>query len=184
MEWKDGLTVYFITGRAFSRSAVYRAVVGKIDTGATSYLFVHHERKAYAVHGAERVTDPTERDRARKDFPDMPDAVFVNQYTWKKINARRNGNIDCDRKGCLDRYDCLWYDAGKEREKWNKIPKNHVPGEERCQRFVDKNGDLRLKKHSRKPYEETEWSKWKKRKDGEWEDYIAEIWPSLLPDDW
>jgi len=184
MEWMEGHTVCFVAGRTFSRAPVYKAVVGGTDPGHTRYLFVYRERIAYAVHGVERVADPKERERARKDFPDMPDAVFINQYTWKKINARRNGNIDCDRKGCLDRYDCLWYDAGKERGKWNKIPKNHVPGEERCQRFVDKNGDLRLKKHRRKSYEETEWSKWKKMKDGEWEDYIAEIWPSLLPDDW
>jgi hypothetical protein len=41
----------------------------------------------------------------------------------------------CDRKGCWDRRDCLWYEGPMD---WNKIPANHKMGDEECQSFIVK----------------------------------------------
>lgn len=46
----------------------------------------------------------------------------------------------CNCKGCWDRYHCVWYDAAvmEPEGPWNRIPKSHVPGDEKCERFINK----------------------------------------------
>lgn len=181
MDWTDGSTVFFVAGRTFALRPVYKAVSGKVTDqsgGKTRYIYFPSDRMATAVHGVERVTDQKERERIREEHPDMPDAVFVTYNIAKSVNARRNGNRDCDRKGCLDRYDCIWYNAEKETEPWNKIPKTHVPGEEHCPRCILRQ-HLNKKGKPKAEKEETVWARWSRAKDEETDRALDILMPML-----
>lgn len=148
MEWKEGNTVYFSVGRRFGYWPVHKATVGrdpsKTRNSVTQYIYLVPQRIAVAVHNVERLTDEKERDAAHVEHQDMPDAVFVDAVTARSINARRHDNADCQFKGCLDRYACIWFNQDSEkgtdgkRKPWNKIPKTHNIGDENCPRFIDR----------------------------------------------
>lgn len=70
----------------------------------------------------------------RPAFPDT--AVFAGYHKYRKVRAMYG--YHCHRKGCWDRYNCLWYDLAKEKKPWNKIPKDWVPGGEYCPNYIQK----------------------------------------------
>lgn len=153
MEWTEGSTVHFSLRRSYSHSSVFTAVVGSIP-GANQYIFIPERRIAVTVHDVEMIRDPKERLAAREEHHDMPSIVFVDYITAKKINARRHDNSDCDFKGCLDRYHCLWFNPDSEKDKkgkrnpYNKIPKTHHVGDEQCPRFFNR-ADVKVVKRTR-----------------------------------
>lgn len=161
MEWTEGNTVYFSVGRRFGYWPVHKAVMGrnpsKTYNAVTQYVYLVQQRIAIAIHDVERLTNEKERDAAHVDHHDMPDAVFVDAVTAKRINSRRHDNADCQFKGCLDRYACIWFnqdsekDANGKRKPWNKIPKTHRIGSENCPRFIDRDQIKVVKRTQPKP---------------------------------
>lgn len=73
----------------------------------------------------------------REQLPDT--AKFITEQAYNQIN--KNINFQCRAKGCWDRYNCFWYHIEIETDKgpWNTVPDGHVPGEEHCDSFIDKN---------------------------------------------
>lgn len=72
----------------------------------------------------------------RKLFPNT--ATEVDRRLYTKLND--SYGIKCDRKGCYDRFTCLYY-AGNTRDKkeqWNKLPKNYQDGWEECPIYINK----------------------------------------------
>ncbi len=153
MEWVEGSKVYFSLRRSYSHSSVFTATVGP-EPGANQYIYIASQRIAVNVHDVEMIKDQDKRWAAREEHPDMPYVVFVDYITAKKINARRKDNSDCDFKGCLDRYHCIWFNPDSEKDKkgkrkpYNKIPKKHRIGDEQCPRFFNK-ADVRLVKRTK-----------------------------------
>lgn len=75
-------------------------------------------------------------DRFRQQLPDT--AKFIAKAAYYRI--RDNFQFSCNKKGCWDRYDCFFYHP-EEMEKqgaWNQVPKNHTPGGECCELFLNK----------------------------------------------
>lgn len=72
----------------------------------------------------------------REQLPDT--AKFITEQAYNQIN--KNMNFQCRAKGCWDRYNCFWYRIEIEKEKgpWNLVPDDHIPGEEHCESFIDK----------------------------------------------
>jgi uncharacterized protein YlaI len=69
----------------------------------------------------------------------LPDtARFISKKTYKKLI---NDSFKCRAKGCWDRYHCIRYDISIEESTgaWNVIPGTHIPGEENCESFINKN---------------------------------------------
>lgn len=159
MEWTEGNTVHFSLRRSYSHSSVFTAIVGRDPDPdpflrSTRYVFIPAQRIAFAVHDVEIIKDDKERWAAREQHPDMPSIVFVDGITARKINTRRHDNLDCDFKGCLDRYHCLWFNPDSEKEKkgkrkpYNKIPKTHRVGDEQCPRFFNR-ADVKVVKRTK-----------------------------------
>lgn len=158
MEWTEGSIAYFSVGRRFGHWPVYKAIVGrnpsKARNAVTQYIYVTPERLAVAVHSVERLTVEKERDIAHVEHPDMPDAIFIDGHTAKAINARRHDNTDCQFKGCHDRYACIWFNQDSEigkngkRKPFNKIPKRHRIGSEKCPRFFNRD-DIKYVKRTK-----------------------------------
>lgn len=66
-------------------------------------------------------------------------AKIIRDYkTFRKLYA--NQGMRCGRKGCWDRYHCVWYNADEMEPDgpWNIVPKKHIIGDENCEVFVDK----------------------------------------------
>ena len=172
MDWKDGDEICFRTERRHGPTAVYKAVVG--DGHGHRYVFLPEERLAFKVHSVKCVQQWWVKKELLESSQRVPSAIFIPYNIAKSVNARHNGNQDCDRKGCLDRYDCIWYNAEKETEPWNKIPKTHVPGEEHCPRCIlrqhlNKDGKPRME---REECASTKWVHGKQR-------IVESLWPSL-----
>ena len=158
MEWTEGNIVYFSVGRRFGYWPVYKAIVGrnpsKARNSVTQYIYLVPQRIAVAVLNVERLTNEKERDIAHIEHIDMPDAVFVDAITAKKINSRRHDNADCQFKGCHDRYACIWFNQDSEkdpngkRKPFNKIPKTHRVGSENCPRFFNRD-NIKVVKHTK-----------------------------------
>lgn len=72
----------------------------------------------------------------REQLPDT--AKFITEQAYNQIN--KNMNFQCRAKGCWDRYNCFWYRIEIEKDKgsWNLVPDDHIPGEEHCESFIDK----------------------------------------------
>ncbi len=153
MEWTEGSTVHFSLKRSYSHSSVFTATVGP-GSGVNQYIFIPGRRIAVTVHDVEMIKDQKERWAAREEHHDMPSIVFVDYITARKINARRHDNLDCDFKGCLDRYHCLWFNPDSEKDKkgkrkpYNKIPKTHRVGDEQCPRFFNR-ADVKVVKRTK-----------------------------------
>lgn len=63
-------------------------------------------------------------------------AIFVDLNTYLRLHDKV---FLCYAKGCWDRYHCALYNMELERDgPWNEIPKNHTPGQENCESFIDK----------------------------------------------
>lgn len=73
----------------------------------------------------------------RHMFPDT--ARLVSRRVFRKTAT--HSRFQCMRKGCYDRYQCLWYnkEVMESGGAWNSIPKNYQPGWEECPLFIDKN---------------------------------------------
>lgn len=73
----------------------------------------------------------------RHRFPDT--AKLISWQLFRRIAARRH--FHCMRKGCYDRYHCLWYDKETMEPKgaWNTVPDKYQPGWEECPLFINKN---------------------------------------------
>ncbi len=150
--------MYFSVGRRFGYWPVYKAIVGrnpsKARNSVTQYIYLVPQRIAVAVLNVERLTNEKERDIAHIEHIDMPDAVFVDAITAKKINSRRHDNADCQFKGCHDRYACIWFNQDSEkdingkRKPFNKIPKTHRVGSENCPRFFNRD-NIKVVKHTK-----------------------------------
>ena len=164
MDWSGGKEVYFFIGKKFGYEPLYRAVVGKdpepkaIEIGSrcyyedsTEYVYIPSMRTAKAVHGIERVLYNNEDNgwRIREKHRDIEEVFLVDGNTARKIVHRRRKNADCDRKGCLDRYDCIWFNADSEKESgpWNKVPKSYKPGTENCPRYISRSNDIKVKEY-------------------------------------
>lgn len=144
MDFTEGSTIVFSVRRKPWNWPVFRAVAGRNPScsykAVTKYIYMPSERIALAIHGVERLGSD-ERRAEQTSNPDMPDAVFIDGLTAKRINARRQGNHDCKFKGCHDRYHCIWFNPESERDAkgnvspWNKVPETHKVGSECCPRF-------------------------------------------------
>ena len=63
---------------------------------------------------------------------------FITMPTYMHLN--KCIGMSCTSKGCWDRYYCFLYNNEIEDNKpWNKISKNHKPGDEMCESFLNKN---------------------------------------------
>lgn len=63
---------------------------------------------------------------------------FVSGDTYFRLQKYMCNH--CRSKGCWDRYQCVWYDESitEPNGPWNRIPKNHKVGDEKCERFINK----------------------------------------------
>ena len=66
----------------------------------------------------------------REDYPDT--ASFLPYHRLRTLQAHEG--FECDRKGCWDRKNCIWY---KGEMDWNEIPDSHRPGDECCPMFIN-----------------------------------------------
>ena len=64
------------------------------------------------------------------DFPNT--ANFISHAKYCTIKS--NSNFECNRKGCWDRKNCLWYHGVMD---WNVIPASHKLGAEKCPMFIN-----------------------------------------------
>lgn len=176
MDWKEGTEIMFRTDGWNGNPVVYRATVG--DGDRHRYIFLPEERLAFKVHSVKCVRQWWVKKELLESGIELPPAIFVTYNIAKSVNARRNGNQDCDRKGCFDRYDCIWYNTAAEKKPWNRIPKNHVPGEERCPRCVLRQ-HLNEKGKPKAEKEETVWARWSRAKDEETDRALDILMPML-----
>lgn len=71
-------------------------------------------------------------ERFRNRFPST--ANFINGALLRHLKA--NAGFKCRRLGCWDRQYCLWFN--EEQKNWNRIPDNHIIGDENCPMFINK----------------------------------------------
>ena len=63
-------------------------------------------------------------------------AMFITRQQYERLSIR---SVQCNFKGCFDRYHCHWYDLGNEKDgAWNEIPQDWVIGDEKCESFTPK----------------------------------------------
>ena len=78
--------------------------------------------------------------RIPKQFEDeLPTEYrFVSGDTYFRLQKYMCNH--CRSKGCWDRYQCVWYDESitEPNGPWNRIPKNHKVGDDKCERFINK----------------------------------------------
>lgn len=176
MDWKEGTEIVFRTQGWNGGTVIYKAVAG--DGDKHRYVYLPEERQAFKIHSAKPIMQWRVKKELLESSQRIPQAIFIPYNIAKSVNARRSRNQDCDRKGCFDRYDCIWYNVEKETEPWNKIPKNHVPGEERCPRCVLRQHLNRKGKPPMKR-EKTVWARWSGAKQKELDAALDILMPKL-----
>ncbi len=72
----------------------------------------------------------------RENHPDT--AVEIPRHIY--IMVKNRPGFKCFKKGCYDRYSCLWYVAelAEPDGPWNQIPEWHTPGWENCPSYINK----------------------------------------------
>lgn len=118
------------------------------------------DRKAYKVHPEYQLlktdlghryiltTDMKPRDvivvklygtlpsAVREKHPDT--SIEIPRHIYYMVKKRTG--FKCLKKGCYDRYSCLWYVAelAEPDGPWNVIPEWHTPGWENCPSYINK----------------------------------------------
>lgn len=95
-----------------------------------SYIFTKN-RKMLSV---DKIKVGTLPDKLKKRYPN--NAIFIDLPTYLRLHDKV---FLCHSKGCWDRYHCALYNMDLEKDgPWNIVPKDHVPGQENCESFIDK----------------------------------------------
>ena len=75
-------------------------------------------------------------ERFLNNFPERHRFITMDTY----VHLNKCMGMSCTSRGCWDRYHCFLYNNDIENNKpWNKISKNHKPGDEMCESFLNKN---------------------------------------------
>jgi hypothetical protein len=102
----------------------------------------HGGRIFYAVHNDKTLVmsnnvwcQGTVPGRFRNQLPDT--AKLISKHTYLQL---KNNPFVCKAKGCWDRYHCFRYNQSIEQHAgpWNIVPNTHIPGEEWCESFINK----------------------------------------------
>lgn len=108
----------------------------KVHQRRAWYQYIVHikNKSAYAIHNPKMIA--VIPNHFQKEFP--TEYRFITYDAYRTIHQYMA--VSCTAKGCWDRYHCFWYNKEEmePKEPWNKVPKNHVPGDEMCEGFIDK----------------------------------------------
>lgn len=98
------------------------------------FIMNQNDRSIYAV--TEKRFLAMVPDRFLCHFTEMYRFITMDTYT----HLNKCAGLSCTSKGCWDRYHCFFYNKEIEGNRpWNKISKNHKPGGEMCESFLNKN---------------------------------------------
>lgn len=78
----------------------------------------------------------TQPSAVREKHPDT--SIEIPRHIYYMVKKRTG--FKCLKKGCYDRYSCLWYVAelAEPDGLWNVIPEWHTPGWENCPSYINK----------------------------------------------
>lgn len=130
-------TIEVINGKVYQIEKIQ-----KQDSGIENDLRSNIKNKCYIMYLENKTVEQLNRavyigippEKYKSKFPNT--AIFIKKSTYLKLTKCY---IDCDNKGCWDRYHCFQYNIAKEKEPWNVVPKYHKIGNENCPCFINKN---------------------------------------------